>query len=75
MNNPITMSCNQVDLEKQIVLRAKRLIRVLACQMLSLDLLSVDFSNGVMLLVKQTQAPLPTRRCKSDSDQMDLTTA
>ncbi len=29
MNNPITMSCNPIDLEKQIVLRANRLMRVL----------------------------------------------
>jgi hypothetical protein len=28
MNNPITTSYSQVDLEKQIVFRAKRLIRV-----------------------------------------------
>ena len=28
MNNPITTSCSQVDLEKQIVFRASRLIRV-----------------------------------------------
>ena len=29
MNNPITVSCKQMDLEKQFVLRANRLIRVL----------------------------------------------
>jgi hypothetical protein len=28
MNNPITTSCSQIDLEKQIVFRANRLIRV-----------------------------------------------
>ena len=29
MNSPITTSCITIDLEKQIVLRANRLIRVL----------------------------------------------
>ena len=47
MNRPMTASCNQVDLEKQIVFRANRLSRVRNVRCLRLMDLSTGFANGM----------------------------
>ena len=75
MNNPITVSCIFSVLEKQIVFLTRRLMRVLAFQMLALNSLSVGFPDGVMLLIQQFFSKLPSYQCRIALSRMGLRVA